>query len=59
MERLTTQRKSLNMLAEYTFDANNGDEISTQWQNQGTWFYEVGYSIISQNAAEDGETCHY
>ena len=42
--------------SEYTFDANNGDEISTQWQNQGTWFYEVGYSIISQNAAADGET---
>ena len=36
--------------AEFTFDANSGDEISTQWVNQGTWFYEVGYSIISQNS---------
>ena len=36
--------------AEFTFDANTGDEISTQWVNQGTWFYEVGYSIISQNS---------
>ena len=36
--------------AEFTFDANSGDEISTQWVNQGTWFYEVGYSIISLNS---------
>tara|TARA_A100001011_G_scaffold374347_1_gene434733 strand:- start:75 stop:1733 length:1659 start_codon:yes stop_codon:yes gene_type:complete len=35
---------------EFTFNANTGDEISTQWVNQGTWFYEVGYSIISQNS---------
>ena len=40
---------------EYTFEASIGDEISTLWVNQGTWFYEVGYSIISQSALELGE----
>ena len=42
--------------AEYTFDAYAGDEISTQWVNEGSWFYEVGYSIISQNANSDALT---
>ena len=38
---------------DFEFDALVGDEISTSWQNEGTWFYEVGYSIISQNAPID------
>ncbi len=41
---------------DYTFEAYSSDEISTQWVNQGTWFYEVGYSIISQNASGDAVT---
>ena len=39
-----------------SFEAMSGDEISTQWVNQGTWFYEVGYSIISENADSEAIT---
>jgi len=41
---------------EISFEVMSGDEISTQWVNQGTWFWEVGYSIISQDAAGDSVT---
>ena len=39
-----------------SFEAMSGDEISTQWVNQGAWFYEVGYSIISENADSEAIT---
>ena len=41
---------------QFSFEAMSGDEISTQWVNQGTWFWEVGYSIISEIATGDTVT---
>ena len=41
---------------EHIISVYAGDEISTQWVYQGTWFWEVGYSIVSQSALDNAET---
>jgi len=44
---------------EFNFEANQGDVISTEWSYVGTWFYEAGFSIISEYSLNNSESSTY
>ena len=44
---------------DFTFEANQGDVISTEWSYAGTWFYETGFSIISESSLNNSESATY